>query len=69
MATLTASTVSTQSSNADLLLLDLAWADAGDADYDVAEDSFLDAGDEELHVGDLALAAVLKDESNWWDAI
>ena len=25
--------------------------------------------DEELHVGDLALAAVLKDESNWWDAI
>ena len=69
MATLTASTVSTQSSNADLLLLDLAWADAGDADYDVAEDSFLDAGDEELHVRDLALAAVLKDESNWWDAI
>ena len=69
MATLTASPVSTPSSNSDLLLLDLAWADAGDADYDVAEDSFLDAEDEEVHVGDLALAAVLKDESSWWDAI
>ena len=59
-----------ESSNSNLLLLDLAWADIDDASYDVADDSLYDdANHEDTHVSDLALAAVMTEESDWWDAI
>jgi hypothetical protein len=57
-------------SDSNLLLLDLAWSGIDDVSYDVADDSLYDgASHDEPHVSDLALAAVLRDESDWWDAI
>ena len=59
-----------ESSNSNLLLLELAWADNDDASYDVADDSLYDgAHHEDTHISDLALAAVMTEESNWWDTI
>ena len=62
-------TVAVSTSSSNLLLVDLALSDTDDAAYDVADDSLYDAGHEETHVSDLALAAVLSEESDWWDAI
>ncbi len=57
-------------SNSNQLLLDLAWAGVDDASYDAADESLYDSGQhEEAHVSDLALAAVLNDDSDWWDAL
>jgi hypothetical protein len=65
-ATVTAS----ESSGSNLLLLDLAWAGIEDISYDAGDDSLVDAeSHEETQVSDLALAAVLNEESDWWDAI
>jgi hypothetical protein len=56
-------------SGANLLLLDLAWAGMDDA-YGTVDESLVGSGEqEEVHASDLALAAVLRDDSNWWDAI
>jgi hypothetical protein len=55
-------------SGANLLLLDLAWAGMDDA-YGTVDESLVDSEQEEVHASDLALAAVLRDDSNWWDAI
>jgi hypothetical protein len=58
------------SSNANLLLLDLAWAGIDDVSYDAADDSLFDGShDDDTHISDLALAAVMTEESDWWDAI
>jgi hypothetical protein len=63
--TLASSTASTSSFNANLLLLDLAWEDSDEASYDDAHDSLLDEGHEDVHVGDLALAAFFNESDDW----
>lgn len=64
------SVANSASSNSNLLLLDLAWAGIDDTAYDVADDSLYDGSDhDDTHVSDLALAAVMTEESDWWDAI
>ena len=61
---------STASSGSNLLLLDLALGGVDDVVYSDVDDSLLDTEQhEETHVSDLALAAVLSEEANWWDAI
>ena len=63
-------TVAASSASSNLLLLDLAWADVGDSAHDDTVHSLLDGGHyEDAHISDLALAAVISEESNWWDSI
>lgn len=62
-------TVAASSSNSNLLLLDLAWAGVDRSSFDFSEDALCDTQHEETNVSDLALAAVMSDEAEWWDAI
>lgn len=62
-------TVSASSPNSNLLLLDLAWAGVDSSSFDFSEDALCDTQQEETNVSDLALAAVMSDDSDWWDAI
>jgi hypothetical protein len=58
------------SDQADLLLLDEAWAEADSASYTHADDSLYgDQPTESVSANDLALAAVLNEEDNWWDGV
>jgi hypothetical protein len=53
----------------DLLLLDQAWADIDATAYAEVDDAISsDAGGDEEHVSDLALAAVFNDENDWRDS-
>jgi hypothetical protein len=65
----TSATASVSSAADDLLLLDLALTDLDDADYSADDALFGDGQDEEVHASDLALAAVLNEESDWWDGV
>ena len=67
---LTTSTGSNGTSDSDLLLLDQTWADLDTSSYGADDDSlFDDESSESICTNDLALAAVLKDEDEWWNAI
>jgi subtilisin family serine protease len=73
--TIVSSSSSTSAANSaptgsNLLLLDLAWSGVDDVTYGDVDESLLDSEQhKETHVSDLALAAVLNEESDWWDAI
>jgi hypothetical protein len=57
-------------SDSNLLVLDLAMGGVDDVTFGDVDESLLDSEQhEETHVSDLALAAVLNEESDWWDAI
>jgi hypothetical protein len=60
----------TESSSSDLLLLDQAWADLDSRLSDDSDESlFDDESDDAVCTQDLALAAVLKDEDEWWNTV
>jgi hypothetical protein len=56
-------------SNANLLLLDLAWANHSDS-VEPIDESLYEAGhDENANANDVALASALSDGANWWDVL
>jgi len=64
------STATTSSSSSDLLLMDAAIGDVDTSPYHTTDDSLCDSVDQQdAHPNDLALAAVLNDDSSWWDEI
>jgi hypothetical protein len=64
------STVDTASTNSDLLLLDQTWSDMGTSSFDHDDESLYDDPANDLVcTNDLALAAVLKEDDEWWNAI
>lgn len=64
------STASRDSSNSDLLLLDQTWADIVSNPFDDDDDSlYYDESHELMCTNDLALAAVLKEDDEQWNAI
>jgi len=62
-------TAASESSNSDLLLVDLALANVDDNLFDFSDDTLCESSHEDVSASDLALAAVLSDENEWWDAI
>jgi hypothetical protein len=63
-------TASPASSDSNLLLLDQAWANVDGTSYDHADESlYSDQSHECDSANDLALAAVLTEDENWWNAI
>ena len=66
------SSTTAAASDGSLLLVDQAWADFdADSSDDADDDSLVGCAhdDDDESLSDLALAAVLEDESNWWEAI
>jgi subtilisin family serine protease len=67
---ITTSSASSESSDSDLLLLDQTWADLSTTSYSAGDDSlFDDESSETVSTNDLALAAVLKDDDEWWNSL
>jgi hypothetical protein len=64
------SSVRSDSSSSDLLLLDQTWASTVNSSFD---DNHASLYDDESHeivcTNDLALAAVLSENDEWWNAI
>ena len=67
---ISAAAVDDASADSDLLLLDQTWGNLSTTSYDHADDSlYHDQTPEAANANDLALAAVLTEEENWWNEI
>ncbi|MCC7474500.1 MAG: S8 family serine peptidase [Pirellulales bacterium] len=65
----TTSEVVAQAPSTNLLLLDLAWGEM-DESFEVAvDDSIFGGSESEENISDLALVAVLNEDSDWWNSL
>ncbi len=65
-----ASTANQSTANANLLLVDLAIGDMNDATWNSADMSIQEDSHSEVeNASDLALAAVMSDDNNWWNGV